>query len=487
MLKDRVLRTLRRHDLIPAGSRVVAALSGGPDSMALAHVLAELQLAGEFTLAGLAHLNHRLRGDAAEADQDFCRAAAAALGVPIEIEAIDVAARAREEGSSIEAAARAARYEFLERAAARLEADRIAVGHTRDDQAETFLLRLLRGAGPRGLGGIRPRVGTIVRPLIDATRADVLEYLRDRDIAWRDDASNADVGIPRNRVRHELIPFLAGRFTPGIVDVLAREAAIAQEDAEWLDSAAIEIAPTIVLDSSQANVGTSGSPQHRRIRLDARALADAPVALARRVVRDALQAAGEGRPPGFEHVDAVMALEPGQSVDVPGVHAARHGAVIDLRAGPGLRSFEAAADKREANPFQYSLSIPGEVEVVEAGLIISADRPVGGELDGPARRGAAPQTAVAVSAAGLAGELKVRSRRPGDALRPIGLGGRKKLQDLLVDRKVAREERDRVPIVVDRSDRIVWVVGHAVAEDFRVTEPAAGVILLKARRLGGRG
>jgi tRNA(Ile)-lysidine synthase len=182
-----------------------------------------------------------------------------------------------------------------------------------------------------------------------------------------------------------------------------------------------------------------------------------------------------------------MALEPGQSVDVPGVHAARHGAVIDLRAGPGLRSFEAAADKREANPFQYSLSIPGEVEVVEAGLIISADRPVGGELDGPARRGAAPQTAVAVSAAGLAGELKVRSRRPGDALRPIGLGGRKKLQDLLVDRKVAREERDRVPIVVDRSDRIVWVVGHAVAEDFRVTEPAAGVILLKARRLGGRG
>ena len=143
--------------------------------MALVHVLAGLQRAGEFTLGGLAHLNHRLRGDAANTDEEFCRSAAAALGLPIDVESIDVAARARDEGSSIEAAARAARYEFLERAAARLNADRIAVGHTRDDQAETYLLRLLRGAGPRGLGGIRPRVGNVVRPLIDATRADVID------------------------------------------------------------------------------------------------------------------------------------------------------------------------------------------------------------------------------------------------------------------------------------------------------------------------
>lgn len=431
--------------------------------MALVHVLAELQRAGAFTLAGLAHLNHRLRGEAANADEAFCRAAAAALGLPIDVESADVAVRARDEGSSIEAAARAARYEFLERAAARLEADRIAVGHTRDDQAETYLLRLLRGAGPRGLGGIRPRVGNIVRPLIDATRADVLEYLRAHDIPWREDESNADVGIPRNRVRHELIPFLAERFSPGIVGVLAREAAIAQEDAEWLDGAAIEIAPTIVLVNS---------PQHGGVRLDWRALEAAPPALARRVVRDALGAAcGRAKAHGFEHVDAVMGLGPDQSVDLPGVHAERRGAEIHLRAG----NIEATT------PFQYSLSIPGEVEVVEAGLVISAD------LRGTGDPGSTSQTAVAVSAAGLAGELKVRSRRPGDALRPIGLGGRKKLQDLLVDRKVAREERDRVPIVVDRSDRIVWVVGHAVAEDFRVTEPAAGVILLKARRLGGGG
>jgi tRNA(Ile)-lysidine synthase len=467
-LTDRVLRTLRRHDLIPAGSRVVAAVSGGPDSMALVHVLAELQRAGEFTLAGLAHFNHQLRGESADADEAFCRAAAAALGLPIDVESIDVAARARDERSSIEAAARAARYEFLERAAARLQAGRIAVGHTRDDQAETYLLRLLRGAGPRGLGGIRPRVGNIVRPLIDATRAHVVEYLRAHDMPWREDESNADVAIPRNRVRHELIPFLAERFTPGIVDVLAREAAIAQEDAEWLDQAAIEIAPTIVLVNS---------PQHGGVRLDRRALEVAPPALARRVVRDALGAAsGRAKAHGFEHVDAVMGLGPGQSVDLPGVHAERRGAEIHLRV----------AGKAETNSFQYLLSIPGEVEVVEAGLVISADLQ-GTELDGAASRGVAPPTAVAVSAAGLAGELKVRSRRPGDALRPVGLGGRKKLQDLLVDRKVAREERDRVPIVVDRSDRIVWVVGHAVAEDFRVTEPAAGVILLKARRLGGRG
>ena len=179
-----------------------------------------------------------------------------------------------------------------------------------------------------------------------------------------------------------------------------------------------------------------------------------------------------------------MGLGPGQSVDLPGVHAERRGAA----SSPPRRRACAA----EANPFQYSLSIPGEVEVVEAGA---------GHLGGPPGTGApesrtsAPSgpardvraTAVAVQRRRVAGELKVRSRRPGDALRPIGLGGRKKLQDLLVDRKVAREERDRVPIVVDRSDRIVWVVGHAVAEDFRVTEPAGRRDTLERRRLGGRG
>jgi tRNA(Ile)-lysidine synthase len=464
VLTDRVLRTIRRHDLIPRGSRVAVAVSGGPDSIALVHVLKDLQRAGGYTLAGLAHFNHRLRGWAAEADERFCRGVAAAIGVPVDVESADVTALAAGWGVSIETAGRRARYEFLERAALRLAADRVAVGHTRNDQAETFLLRLLRGAGPRGLGGIHPRAGVVVRPLLEATRADVMAFLAERRVEWREDESNADVAIPRNRVRHELIPFLAERFSPGVVDVLAREAALARDEDAWLETRAIELASSVVLDMEGAH-----------IRLDAAALRAAPVPLARRIVRGALAEVEGAGFAGFEHVDAVLGIEAGQALDLPGVHVARPGAEIIIRPA-------SARQAGEPNGFAYSLSIPGEVEIAEAGWLISAERGAGapGNLDSRGHE-------VAVQASGLGPELTVRSRRPGDALRPLGLGGRKKLQDLLVDRKVARTERDRLPLVVDRNDRIVWVVGQAVAEDFRVTEPAASVILLKARRLGGFG
>ena len=466
VLPDRVLRTIRRHDLIPRGSRVAAAISGGPDSAALAHVLNELQRAGEFTLAGLAHFNHRLRGDAAAGDERFCRDVAAAIGVAIDVESADVDALAREWGVSIEAAGRRARYEFFARAAGRLAADHIAVGHTRNDQAETFLLRLLRGAGPRGLGGIHPRAGAIVRPLLDATRADVMAYLAARRLDWREDESNADVAIARNRVRHELIPFLTERFSAGIVDVLAREADLARDEEAWLETSAIEMASGVVLSKD----GT-------HIRLDATALRAVPLALARRIVRGVLIEVEDAPFAGFEHVEAVLGLEPDQALDLPGVHVARCGAEIII----------SPASERQAgvpNGFAYSLSIPGEVEVAEAGLLISAEKGIGpaapGNLDARGHE-------VAVQAQALGSELVVRSRRPGDSLRPLGLGGRKKLQDLFVDRKVARAERDRLPLVVDRNDRIVWVVGQTVAEDFRVTEPSQGVIFLKARQLGGPG
>lgn len=482
VLAETVLRTLRRHRLIPQDSRVVVAVSGGPDSVALACVLHELQRAGGFAVAGLAHLNHTLRGEAAHADQRFCAELAGRLGVPIDVETAEVARLARERRTSIENAGRRARYEFFERAAARAAADRVAVGHTRNDQAETFLLRLLRGAGPRGLAGIRPQVGRIVRPLIDATRAEVLEYLDARRLPFRQDETNRDVSIPRNRIRHELIPLLERQFAPGVVDVLAREAAIARDDAEYLDRLAIETAARIVLLKEAS-----------RIRLDAAALGEVPPALARRVVRDALDG-GDAPFVGFEHIDALLALSERGSVDLPGVRATRRGGVITVERGTprGPRARGTARGARpeprgpKENGFQYSLSIPGEVEVREAGWAISA-QVVDADPTAARHRLSARGDSVVVRAAGLGPELTVRSRRPGDTFRPLGLGGRKKLQDFFVDRKVAREERDRVPLVVDARDRIVWVVGQTVAEDFKVTGPAEGVILLKARRLGGPG
>src|SRR5579872_4050070 len=201
-LAARTFEIIRRHALLRDGRRVLVALSGGADSVALLLLLRELDAAGELTVAGVAHLNHQLRGDDADADEQFCAALAAQLGLRFVSERLDVAGIAKAEHRSIEDAARRARYGFFDRAAAACEAHVTAVGHTKDDQAETFLLRLLRGAGARGLAGIYPRAGRVIRPLIDVERDALRMYLAARGQRFRDDASNADVAIPRNRVRH---------------------------------------------------------------------------------------------------------------------------------------------------------------------------------------------------------------------------------------------------------------------------------------------
>src|SRR5580693_5632965 len=199
-LMERVRRTIRQHDLARYETHVVVALSGGSDSVALAQLVDALDQAGELRLAGLAHFNHQLR-PAADAEERFCARLAESLGRPLLVDRGDVAERARRERRSIETAARAARHEFLERARLHFNADAIALGHTRDDQAETFLLRLLRGAGARGLASMYPRRGTIVRPLLGCRRNELRAYLEDRRLTWVDDESNADVAIARNRVR----------------------------------------------------------------------------------------------------------------------------------------------------------------------------------------------------------------------------------------------------------------------------------------------
>jgi tRNA(Ile)-lysidine synthase len=476
-LAPRVLRTVRRHALVARGGRAIVALSGGADSVALVHLLLELQGCGELTVTGLAHFNHQLRGADADDDEAFCREMATSLELPIEVGRADVRALAREQGRSVEDAARAVRYAFLEDAADRLGADVIASAHSLDDQAETFLLRLMRGSGPRGLAGIRPRAGRVVRPLLEIPRADLRQYAHDRQLAWREDASNRDLGIPRNRVRHELIPYLEREFSPGIAVVLAREAAIAREDEDRLQHEAIDLATSVVLTNIDA--GRAGTT---RVEVDAGALTSLHPALAARVARQALSLLAPRRFIGFDHVERFLQFARGDdpALSLPGQQAVRRGAMIVLGPAPprGHRD-------RAANSFRVPLSIPGEVRLDRQGWAISAER--AGSVEWGNGPGPARAPAVVVAAAPLGLPLAIRSRRPGDRFRPLGLGHRKTLQDFLVDRKIPRETRDSLPLVVDSHDRIVWVVGESVAEDFRVTEPAREVILLKARRLGGLG
>jgi tRNA(Ile)-lysidine synthase len=233
-LQQQVRRTIRRHRLLPPGSQVLIGLSGGSDSVALTLLLQELAEHGDFRVVGLAHLHHGLR-TTADRDEAFCREFAARRSLPIVVETADVQAYARSSGLSIEDAARRVRYSFLERAAAETGADRVAVGHTQDDQAETFLLKLMRGAGLTGLAGIYPRRGSVIRPLLEVTDVDLQDYLKSRRERWVEDETNEDVENPRNRIRHKVLPELdraAGASTHGAI---ARAAALLREDGQWLD------------------------------------------------------------------------------------------------------------------------------------------------------------------------------------------------------------------------------------------------------------
>ena len=473
----RVRQFIRQHDLIRPDTRVVAAVSGGSDSTALAHILRELGAEGAGRLVGLAHFNHQLRESAA--DDERCAAAIAdVIGVPLFVEREDVAARARRERRSIEDAGRTARHAFYGRARQHFSADTVALGHTRDDQAETVLLRLIRGAGPRGLAAMYPRKGHIIRPLLGVKREELRAWLGERRVTFVEDETNADVSIPRNRVRAELLPLLTARFNPSIVDTLADEADLAREIWEWMTAAAAAHQGSVGSKGSVGSGGSGGSKGSGSEELHVEMLRAAPRALRRLIVWEAMRRTARGRPVGLGHVEAALRLmETGGSIDAPSHRVERVGDRLVLTGRtPGTRG-------QPPNLFRYPLSIPGEARLPEAGWIVSAERAESGATVG---NGGLEQAApgVAIVRGDLCrGPLSVRNRRPGDRFTPLGLDGRKKLQDFFVDRKVARRERDAVPLVVDAADRIVWVAGHGIDEAFRVTDSAQAVVIFKVRRV----
>ena len=464
-----VRRTIRRHTLFGPDDGVAVALSGGPDSVALAWLLHEMAASGACRLVGAIHVNHGLRGEASDGDEAFCRAFADRLGVPFDSTRVDVAALARERHRSLEWAARDARDACFTSAAARLGASRVATGHTLDDQAETVLLRLLRGAGVRGLSAIRPRRGLIVRPLIECRRADLSRYLADRGEACRHDASNDDRTIARNRIRHELLPVIE-RVAPRGILSLARLAAQSRDLDAFLSRAAREAARTVVLPA-----------ENGLVRIAAPALAELPAVLARHLLLVLAEDVRPGVALSTRHLEALLSLAAADKqsghLDLPGLTVERQGRVIYLTPALSVktRSTRGVAPAGETTRFERVLQVPGSVDVPEAGVTISAAPE---DRIEPASAGS---RAVRVQAGSVTTPFTVRNRRNGDRLRPLGAPGRRKLQDVFVDRKVPRNERDRVPIVVDASGRIVWVAGLTIAEECRVTAPEAGVVILEMK------
>jgi len=478
-LPGRVHGFAQQHGLWSAETPVIAAVSGGADSVALLLVLDALARQQRLRLAGVAHLHHHVRGAAADADAAFVRDLAGRLGLAFQAHDDDVPARARRHRQSIEVAGRQARLEFFDRLAAGPGLPRIALAHTRTDQAETVLLRLARGAGPRGLAGMAPRTLPRVRPLLEESRDTLRAWLRDRGQAWREDDTNSDTTIARNLVRLDILPRLA-RLNPGVEAALARAARIQRADAEVLDALAEAEASRLV------------EPGAGSVRFSMGAVRRLPEGLARRVVRLACLRVHPGRTPSWDDTEAILHLA-GNRLEVGAVCLELFGdlAVLSTK-GRGVSE----ATAREPEAVELLLTVPGSVRHPRGWWTLAATGPVPRSQAGSSLAtgttgmvlpdAGSPPTAAAAQVvldAGAVGRhLTIRGWRPGDRVQPLGLAGRKKVQDVFVDRKVPRDERALVPIVVDGGGRIVWVAGHVVGEPFRVTPHSEAVVVLTLRR-----
>jgi tRNA(Ile)-lysidine synthase len=473
-----VAEAVRRKRLIQPGDRVLVAVSGGADSvclLTLLHEMRERALVPGIELR-MAHVNYGLRGDESEEDEAFVRELGSKLGVPVDCERVRLTPKS---GGTLQSRARDARYAFFERVLREQGMAVVATGHTADDQAETVLLWLMRGAGTGGLTGIpvkrvisegsralTGRAGEppgIIRPLLGVTRRQVLDYLAFRGMPYRSDSSNGTPRYRRNRIRREILPALRS-LNPGIVEVLARGADILAADAAVLDGIERERWRAVAKDASPGLVV-----------LDGDRLAAEPLGLQRRLVRRALAVVRQG-PEGltFRHVsdilERVLAGTHGAGLNLPGgLRVERHGARIVMADGRSRGEDGPLAKLTAGMP----LTVPGEVRIGHGGSRLLAVEGWGPRAGFPGDR-----AEFVVDRDRFDGPLSVRNWRKGDWFCPLGMGRhRKKLQDFFVDRKVGRTMRSGIPLVVAPSG-IVWVAGYRGDERFAAGPATAHPVTL---------
>jgi tRNA(Ile)-lysidine synthase len=510
---SRLRAFVERHNLLEPGSPVVVGVSGGPDSLCLLHLLMRLGAPDQYDLSlHVAHLNHRLRGEASDADAAFVSRLAGDWGLPITVEAADVKELARQRRLSIEEAARQARYSFLARAAAQAGAQTIAVAHNADDQAETVLMHFLRGSGVAGLRGIRPKsalpdwrleIGDwrltlqsptpsaalrgrsavsnlyLVRPLLETTRADVEAYCAEHGLEPRLDQSNFDTTLFRNRLRHEVLPALEA-VSPGLrtrlrrmAEVMAGEHEVLQRAVESARALALlaESATGVTLDLAAFRLLPTGIQRAllrdsvSRLRADLRDVDFVPVEAAVRLAASGQTGARAPLPGGLSlsvgHSTIVVRPE-NAPPDLPDIPLLSPGARLDVSL-PGrtaLPHSDWLLESKVLPPGNWRLvEIEGNLDEWQAFLDWDVVRGLGADATG---------------------RLALRSRQPGDRFQPQGMGGAQpKLSEFMTAQKVPAPWRDRVPLLIAGDDQIVWMCGWRVSEAALVTPETREVLRLR--------
>jgi tRNA(Ile)-lysidine synthase len=457
--------------MFDSGDSVVVAVSGGPDSVCMLLVLHELSTSLSLRLV-VACLDHSTRGGESQRDAAFVQSLADSMQIECHVDKVEIGAL-KPPGVSFEAAARDARYEFLERVAEETRSTKVAVGHTANDQAETMLMRLLSGTGLRGLAGIRPvrQLGGVllVRPLIDVKRSEIMGYLECHNVSFRVDETNLDPGYVRNKVRLELIPTLEKQYNRNVVDALTRAARVLQEEEEYLSQRARETAARVVSHENSSTIEMSRA-----------AYSAASPPLRRRLIMDVVRKLSAGMPR--------LTLASIQSADelcVDGRTGSRMSIWDDVELT--VESERLLVRKLPVDSCEHpidsvvSVPVPGRVTASELGIdvetrIFERTQTV---RDLVAQCGPTFQL---FDAEKVRGDLSVRTKLPGDRFYPLGLGGAKKLGDYFTDAKYSRDKRRRTALLLSGED-IMWIVGGAVDERFKLTDQTRRVLEVRCAQI----
>jgi len=458
-LAGKAIATIERHGMLSGGERVVVSVSGGPDSVALLHFLVDIAPGMDLILA-VFHLDHMLRGDESAEDAEFVRELAQGLGLPARVVAVDVKKETEGSGRSPQDAARIVRLERLLDFADEWGADRVAVGHTADDQVETFLMRVVQGAGLTGLASIGAVSGKVIRPLIEVWRYEIDEYLRSKDAAARLDRSNLELTYLRNRVRLKLLPCFISEFGDVIKEVILREVESLGMDREFFQEAAARA------------LEEAGTVEAGQVSIDREKLIVMSPSLQRGVIREAWGRLLPGEPMlSWQHVvdivDKVVSGSSGAAIDLPrsSVAEREYDEVVIRCTEPATEEMAPAA-----------LEVPGVVRlpwgpVIEAELVDAEE--VAFEDD----------PSVEYTRADVMLPLEVRMPRPGDRFRPLGSPYQRKLKDLFIDMKVPRRRRRRVPLVLE-DGHVVWVAGLRLDDRYKLRSSDTRAIKLRVHREG---
>ena len=469
-LVHRAVRDALRAAGLTDGARLVVAVSGGPDSLALLSALIRLAESIGLHLHG-AHLDHGLRGAASAADAAFVQDTFARLQIPSTVRQADVSAFRKTRKLSPEDAARETRYAFLADVASEQGADAVALGHTADDQAETVLMHILRGSGLRGLRGMQPLAGrvvgdrriTLLRPLLGLSRAQTVACCKALGLSPREDESNLSREPTRNRVRLDLLPELE-TYNPAVRDALVRLSRAAAIDLDFIDGKVDAIWSRVAVEEDTG------------VTLRREAFGGLDPALQSHVLRRAmLNVKGDLTDVGHLHVEDMARLmdgPAGKALDLPG--GVRFEVSYDTAS---LRPREdAAGAKPERLEGEHRLEIPGETRL--PGWVVSSSVIDALESSEHANDASRDRFAATFDYDSLGGALSVRSRAPGDRFQPLGMARDKKLQDFMVDAKIPRAERDRIPLLVSPNG-IAWVVGYRIAEWAKITGKSSRRLALR--------